>query len=442
MSYRFHLLGLAHLPTARKYSSCAFTGKNVRLAKMLCSLGHEVFLYGTRSTEEAPLEEYVQSDNFHFVECGTVQDIRKDYGDGDNRYEIGYDWSGTESGTGGTDFRHDFNSARKPSTLKFYATAIAAIDANKRGSDFLLASQGAYHSVVVDAVKLFLTCEPGIGYRGSVSGRFRAFESDYIRNFTAGSEHPYECINGSYYDRTIPQYIDPNDVEFRAEKDDYYLFIGRMIKRKGILTADLACRHLGKKLIIVGQGAAVTSDGWLVPTSDPDFKLAPGTWEYRGFSTVEQRKELMAGAIATFAPTEYLECFATVHVESMLSGTPPITSNFGVFPGTFPEGTGFHCNTLDDFVTAAKNASSCNPHVVRAWGERYLMDHVKWQYEAWFQDLYQVYLSAVNPGVKGWHHLREVDPEWRSKLKIPDEIYARAVAASQALESVTPSRVE
>ena len=40
---------------------------------MLCSLGHEVFLYGVRSEEEAPLEEYVQSENFHFIETHTVR---------------------------------------------------------------------------------------------------------------------------------------------------------------------------------------------------------------------------------------------------------------------------------------------------------------------------------------------------------------------------------
>jgi glycosyltransferase involved in cell wall biosynthesis len=400
--YRFHLLGLVHLPTARKYSSCAFTGKNVRLARMLCSLGHEVFLYGVRSTEEPPLEEYVQSDRFHFVECETVRSIRRDYGDGDNRSELGYWW-------GDSDWRHDFSSARKPSTLAFYGNAVQAIEANKRPDDFLLATQGNYHSPIVDAVKLFLTCEPGIGYRGSVAGRFRAFESDYIRNFTAGSEHPYECINGSYYDRTISQYIDPEDIEFSAEKDDYYLFIGRQIKRKGILTADLVCRHLNKKLIIVGQGARVTSDGWLVPITDPDFRLPPGTWEYHGYANVEQRKQLMAHAIATFAPTEYLECFATVHAESLLSGTPPITTDFGVFPGTISHEANntvaFRCNTLDDFVRAAIAAKKVDPYAVREYGERFLMDNVKWEFQKWFEDLTAVYESATQPGVKGWHRI-------------------------------------
>ncbi len=118
-----------------------------------------------------------------------------------------------------------------------------------------------------------MTCEPGIGYRGSVRGRFRAFESAYIQNFTYGSEAPYQSIDGSFYDRVIPNYFDPKDVEFSDQKDDYYFFIGRMIKRKGILIAAKACNALGKKLIIAGQGAHVDNRGHLIPNDDPDFDL-------------------------------------------------------------------------------------------------------------------------------------------------------------------------
>ena len=57
------------------------------------------------------------------------------------------------------------------------------------------------------------------------------------------------------------------------EKDDFYLYIGRMIRRKGILTAETVCRHLNKELIIVGQGAEVIN-GNLVPVENPDFVLA------------------------------------------------------------------------------------------------------------------------------------------------------------------------
>lgn len=403
MKFRFHLLSLVHLPQSKEFMSCAFTQKNRKLAKMLTSLGHTVFFYGAESSDVA---EYCANEpgELIFIETHKLVDIAKDYGDGDNRYSIGYDFTNT-------DFRHDFNSTRKPSTVKFYRSCIEYINANKKPDDFLLCTQGSYHTPIVDAVKLFLTCEPGIGYRGSVKGRFRAFESSYIQNFTYGSEAPFACINGSYYDRVIPNYFDPDEVEFGAECDDYYFFIGRMIKRKGILTAALACNALGKKLIIAGQGAHVRSDGYLVPNSDPDFYLPPGTWEYVGFVDVPQRKKWMSRAIATFTPTEYLECFAGTHVESMLHGAPPITTNFAVFPGTIPDcvdgKVGFRCNTLDDFVAAARAARSVDRHAVRLYGERFLMDRVKLDFQKWFEDLYRVWQSAVDNTKKGWHYIAQ-----------------------------------
>jgi glycosyltransferase involved in cell wall biosynthesis len=360
---------------------------------MLLSLGHEVYYYGAEGSD-LPCTKFIQTH--------TLKDIRQAWGEGDNRFEIGYDWTNT-------DFKHDFNSHRTDATIKFYRNSIAYINKNKKADDFLLCTQGSYHTPIADAVKLFLVCEPGIGYRGSVQGRFRAFESSYIQNFTYGSEHPYESINGSYYDRVIPNYFDEDDVEYSNEKEDYYLFIGRMIKRKGILTAALACNHLQKKLIIVGQGAHVDDRGYLVPNFEPDFELAPGTWEYFGYADVEQRKKLMSKAIATFTPTEYLECFAGTHVESMLHGTPPITTNFAVFPETIPDElnskVGFRCNTLQDFVDAAIAAKDVYHPRVREYGERFLMDNVKWEFEKWFQDLYNVYESTVE-NKQGWHRIK------------------------------------
>jgi len=368
--------------------ACAFTQKNYKLAQMLLSLGHEVFYYGAEGSDVPCME---------FIQTHTLSNIRKEWGDGDNRFEIGYDWKSGE-------FRHDFNTIKTPTTQRFYDTCIKEINLRMRPDDFLLVTQGYYHKPIADKVGLYLTCEPGIGYRGSWS-RFRAFESSYIQNFTYGSEHPRQCINGSYYDRVIPNYFDSGDFEFSDQKEDYYLYIGRMIKRKGVVTADLVCRHLGKKLLLVGQGATVKR-GRLVAQ---DFILEPGTWDYYGFADVEARKKLMSQAIATFTPTEYLECFAGTHVESMLSGTPPITTNFGVFPGTIPDYlngiVGFRCNTLDDFVKAAKKAPGVNHSEVRAYGERFLMDSVRLEFQRWFEDLYQVWLSTTGQGIKGWHFI-------------------------------------
>lgn len=389
--YRFHLLGLAHLPQARRYSACAFTQKNLKLAKMLINLGHEVFFYGSEGSDVA---EYCgNSPRLHFVQTHTLSDIRSDYGDGDNRFEIGYDHS-----NGG--FRHDFNDVKKrSSTLKFYSSVVSHISKVKKDDDFLLITQGTYQEPIDKAVELYLTVEPGVGYRGSYT-KFRAFESSYIQNFTYGGDNPRASINGNYYDRVIPNYFDPADFQMAEKKGDYYLFVGRMIIRKGVWTAIKATEALGAKLILAGQ-------------SDPevDVKNLPPHCEYVGMVDVEKRKKLMSEAIATFVPSVYLEPFAGVHVESMLSGTPPITTNFGVFPETIPDylngRVGFRCNTLTDFVAAARLAKKMDVDVrfVREYGERFLMDRVALEYEKWFDDLHIQWESAVDPSKKGWHRL-------------------------------------
>jgi glycosyltransferase involved in cell wall biosynthesis len=407
-TFRFHLISLAHLPQSAQYSSCAFTQKNRKMAKMLTSLGHEVFFYGAEGSD---IEAYCNSDKLHFVQTHTLADIRASYGDpGNDQDEIGYDWRNLN-------FRVDYNSERKPVTLKFYTACVRAINAVKQPDDILLLSQGYYHKPIADAVKLFLTCELGIGYRGSYAP-FRAFESTYIQNFTYGSEHPREGISGSHYDRVIPSYFDPADFAYGERKDDFFLFMGRMIKRKGIVIAYDACEAIGAKLVIAGQGAHVTETGSLLPNETPDFELPAGHWEYVGFADAEKRKSLLARARALFAPTEYLEPFGSVVVEALLSGTPVITTDFGAFPDLVQNGrNGYRCHTLRDFMWAAQHVRNLNSSLIQREAERYWMDNVRWDYERWFDDLHLVWESANDPSRKGWHRLSADEPGWRGKIR-------------------------
>jgi glycosyltransferase involved in cell wall biosynthesis len=378
--YRFHLLGLVHLPVSERYMGCAFTQKIVKMSKMLLSLGHEVYLYGAESSD-APCTEFIQTH--------TLSDIRQQWGNGDNRFDIGYDWKGWG-------FRHDFNLKRTKTTLKFYDSAAVGIRARKRDDDFLLLMQGVYQKPVADMVNLWLTTEPGIGYRGSYA-RFRAFESAYLMNFTYGSEHPKKSINGHYYDRVIPNYFEAKDFPFQPEKEDYFFFIGRMIKRKGVHTAADAVNAIGGKLILAGQ-----------KDSSLDISRLPDCCEFIGYIDPDERAELMGKAKGVFVPTKYLEAFGGVNVEAQLCGTPAITTNFGVFPETVVHGkTGFVCDTLADFVEAAHNVDKLNPQEIRDHAERYLTDNVQWEFQKWWDDLYQLYLSAheTEHAGQGWSYL-------------------------------------
>lgn len=382
----FHLLGMVHLPVSERYMACAFTQKIVKMAKMLLSLDHEVYLYGAEGSD-APCTEFIQTH--------TLKDIRDTWGSGDNRFELGYDWKKKN-------FRHDLNKPRTILTRKYYEECIEEINERKRPDDFLLLTQGVYQRTIAEGVKLWLTCEPGVGYRGSFA-KFRAFESSYLQNFTYGSQHPGQSINGNYYDRVIPNYFDPKDFEFREKKDNYFLYIGRLIRRKGLTTAFLTSQELGIKLKIAGQGLK-SWDGYRLVGDE--ITLEGKNIEYVGCVDAEERKELYSHAKATFVPTLYLEPFGGVAIESMLSGTPVITTDFGVFPETVKQGiSGFRCNTLNDFIWAAKNIDRLEPRIVRAWAEQYLMDNVKWKYQRWFEDLYALYESAMDSRKKAWHRI-------------------------------------
>lgn len=383
---RFHLLGLVHLPVSEEYVSCAFTQKIVKLSKMLLSLGHEVVLYGSEGSD-APCTEMIQTH--------TLQDIRGMWGDGNDSFAIGYDWH-----AGG--FRHDFNTKPAPVREKFNAIAIRKINQRKRDDDFLLLPMGAYQRPIAESVKLFMTCEPGIGYRGSYA-RFRAFESSYIQNFTYGSENPRKSINGHYYDRVIPNYWDVKDFTFSGQPEDYYLFVGRMVLRKGVWTAVKATEAIGARLVLAGQA-----------DREVDHRKLPKHCEFVGHVDAVQRDKLMGGAIASFVPTIYLEPFGGVSIEANLTGTPAITTNFGVFPETiYNSVNGYRCNTLDDFVWAAQETPRLSRMVVRKHAERYLMDTVRWEFERWFEDIHDLYESSRDKRMKGWHRIRDKKPEWR-----------------------------
>lgn len=379
--FRFHILGLVHLPTSEEYMGCAFTQKNVKLCKMLMDLGHEVYLYGAEGSN-APCTEFIQTHS--------LQDIRDAWGEGDNRFEIGYNWKETQ-------FKHDINESEKtPATKKFYANSVAEINRRKKADDFLVITQGTYQRPVDKEVNLFLTVESGIGYRGSYC-EFRSWESTYIQYFTYGSEHPRESINGKYYDRVIPNYFDTKDFYLSEEKDDYFLFMGRLIIRKGLTTAIKACMHSGNRLIVAGQPSDEITVDYL--------KQFPFV-EYVGYADAKKRAELMSKAQAVFTPSIYLEPFCGVHAEAMLCGTPVITTNFGAFTDYVIDGVnGYKCDTLDDFVQATVKVKSLDPKVIRQTAEKFTLEEVSKQYQKWFEDLHRVYESSVNENVKGWHYV-------------------------------------
>ncbi|HEY1646060.1 MAG TPA: glycosyltransferase, partial [Candidatus Saccharimonadales bacterium] len=219
-----------------------------------------------------------------------------------------------------------------------------------------------------------MSVEFGVGYSG-VFAPYLVFESYAWMHSVYGAFNDLNSImtsfRGRFYDTVIPNYFEVEDFPFSDKKDDYYLFMGRLIENKGYGIAVDVCKKLNKRLIIAGQG---------VP---PEFG------EYVGTVGPKERGELMSKAKAVFVPTLYLEPFGGVAAEAMLCGTPIITTDWGAFPENNIQGvTGYRCRSMKDFRDAVKKVDKLDYKAIRDYAvSKFSTEVVAKQYEDYFKRL-------------------------------------------------------
>jgi FkbM family methyltransferase len=380
---RFHLLGTYNTPCNLKPEGIgnAFASKVVRMAKILKSLGHYVIFYGVEGSE-------VECDEF--VQVSTKQILENTYGPWNKERVYGCGW-------------HDLAHST------FNAFAIAGINERKRFGDFLMVSFGVNQKEIVEAVKIDNTVEIGIGYTNSFAP-YRIFESYFQMNWSYGAEGIWD---GRWYDTVIQGYFEESDFTYNENKEDYFLYLGRIIQRKGVLIARDVCKKLGKKLIVAGFGHIGPNDDRIDKATFYEIKNDPNV-EYVGFADLEKRKELMSKAKAVFMPTTYLEAFGYVAIEAMFSGTPVITTDFGAFSETIQHGkTGYRCKTFEQFLWSAKNIDNIKPADCRKWAtDNFSMKKAEKMYQEYFDQILNLY-------GKGWY---KENPD-RKELDYLNKIY-------------------
>lgn len=333
-----HLLGLAHTETTREFEFCAYTAKIRKLATMLTRLGVDVVLYAGEANEAEVAEH---------IPVVTRDEQRAWFPDWDPKvspFAVDRAWE-----------------PETPWWTTFTDRAVAAIRERAQPGDVLGITMGTSHQPIADRVRDIgmLEVETGIGYSG-VWAPYRVYESWAWRHYLATKE-PTDDVR--FFDEVIPNYFEPE--AFPAGRGDggYFLFMGRLTRRKGPHIAAEACKRLGAKLIVAGQGAASVEPGRITCT---DGTVIQGDVEYAGLVGPEERAQLMGGAIATFVPTTYLEPFGGVSVESQMTGTPAIVSDWGGLTENVVDGvTGYRCSMLRDFVGAAERASGLDRSAIR-----------------------------------------------------------------------------
>lgn len=363
MKFTFHVLGFPHTKISKEHSHCAYSMKIYKFVQMMRSLGHKVFVYAPGGDVEC--EELVQVES-------------------DEDYRAIEDWR--------TDFSNIKWELDNPVWKKMSDNIIAELPKRIQPKDFIITFAGYMHKEIADAYPMNMTVEAGIGYH-AVFSKYRVFESYAWMHYIYGRTG---VENGSYYDCVIPNYWDPTEF-YIGEKQDYFLYIGRVIHRKGVGIASDLANAMGSKLIVAGQGVIHSEPGLI---EAKEITLKGDHVHYFGTANVEERAELMANARAVLVPTSYIGPFEGVSIEAMFSGTPVITTDWGCFAETVVQGiTGFRCRTWNEFIAAAANVHLLDPKTIRHYAiNNYSMDSVRYKYQSYFEQLYDLWS-------KGWYEL-------------------------------------
>lgn len=354
---RLHAVSLPHTETTDDYITCAYTQKLVRLGPMMRPLGYEVYLYGGEENT-AECDKHVSLVNRE-EQCAW-------FGAHDMNRHFPITWDGND---------HHWRAMN--------ARAVAAILDNRESErDLVLLIGGNCQTAIAEGLPEMTSCEWGVGYEG-VFTPFRAFESNTWRHWVYGRN---QISNGLFYDATIPNFFDRTDFPLAAEKGEYLLYCGRLIQRKGVAVAADIAKRAGRDLVIAGNGADHGEDGHV----EADGMVLKGDHiRYVGPVTREERGRLMGAAAATIVPTLYVEPFGGVAVESMLAGTPVVTTDWGAFVETVEPGvTGYRFHTLADGAEKVEAAAALDPATCQAYAqERYSLEAIGPMYDRWFKQL-------------------------------------------------------
>lgn len=371
----FHVLSIPHTITSKNYLACAYTQKVLNLCLMLEKMDATFFHYGNAGASVKNHVTTIPQELYDRV-----------YGQ--------YDWHSNF-------FKFDQNDEVY---RHYYAETAKQIESRAGKLNFILCPWGWGNKPVLDRLhdgngKKYIAIESGIGYESTFS-QFRVFESYAWMHHVYGMQREG---NIKYYDAVIPNYYDVNDFDssLSFEKDDYILYLGRLIPRKGIsILMDMARLRPSMKFILAGQGNLA------------EFNPPPNC-EHVGYADLEKRRKLLSKAKALVAPTIYHEPFGGVTVEALLSGTPIITTDVGAFTETNINGvTGYRFRTLSEADTAvgevlrgAISPKQCRDYAVA----NFSLETVMWKYHDYFERVSEIFTGG------GWYSAGPVSLDRFSK---------------------------
>ena len=346
----FHVLAIPIHPTRKEITLCAFTQKVYKFCKIMTKKGHTVFHYG-HPDSDVPCTQH-----FNVVSRATYEEVYKKQS-----------WKNFLTQSIKNKVHEEFNK-----------NATSLIKKNKQGkNDFVLAFWGIGHRPCCDElVEDFTIVEPSIGY-DSAFAPFKVFES-YAQLHKLHFKMYGESSCPRFTDHVIRPGFYFEDFCYEERKEDYLLFLGRMIDNKGIEIAQNLSKAFSIPIKFVGPQN-------LKNNLKKDNPLA----EYIHTVSNNERKKLLANAKALIMPSLYSEPCGWAMLEAFISGTPVLSTDWGGLAEYNIHGqTGFRCRSLNEFYHALGIIDNIKPSFCREYAEEnFTISLVARMYENYFTHL-------------------------------------------------------
>jgi glycosyltransferase involved in cell wall biosynthesis len=186
---------------------------------------------------------------------------------------------------------------------------------------------------------------------------------------------------------TVYNGIRVTDHDFRRDKDDFVLFIGRCCAEKAPELAIRAARDAGRKLIALTKCREPAEKQYFERVVEP---LLDDDVEWLDEPPKERKHDLLARARAFVMPIQWEEPFGMVMIEALASGTPVVALRRGAVPEIVEDGVnGFICREPDELAGGIERASEIDPDTCRQVVEdRFSLQTMAAGYEA-------AYLAAI-----------------------------------------------
>ena len=181
--------------------------------------------------------------------------------------------------------------------------------------------------------------------------------------------YPSRAVANAFGEPHAPVVYPGIDVEkypLIEDKEDYFVYFGRIAPIKGVSRTIMLAKKAGIRLKVVGHTGWGAYDKKYVEYIK---SLCRDNIEWVGEVSHQEKIELLGRAKAMIFTPEWMESFGITVVESMLVGTPVICSGHGGHMELVVHGvSGYHLARADEIHDAIKAVESLSPRKVRERG--------------------------------------------------------------------------